>query len=162
MPTGNYQDATRAIYKWLVNGATKDMSVDGSTPVAFVYTAPVPALMNRAIIYYRDGGVWTEAKFGSLTALTNGVMFEVHRNGASILDLFDGLPLKTNSDMSRICFDNDIRSVGSGESYQPARFTFQKAGQALMLRKGDSLVMTIQDNLAALSEMYCMVQGYQI
>lgn len=162
MSVGDYKDASMAVYKYLVAGATKDMAVDGTTPVEYSYTATVPTLINRALLYYKDGGTWTEVKFGSLTALTNGLLLAVHRNGAVILDLLDGFPIKNNGDLSRVCYDNDIRSIGSGEAYQPARYTFGKAGQPLLLRKNDSIVMTVQDDIQLITEMYVMVQGYKI
>lgn len=162
MSVGDFKDASMAVYKYLADGATKSLAVDGTTPVEYSYKATVPTLLNRALIYYKDGGTWTEVKFGSLAALTNGLKFEVHRNGTVILDLFDGVLVKNNGDMSRVCYDNEIRSVGSGEAYQPARYTFGKAGQPLLLRRNDSVVMTVQDDIQLITEMYVMVQGYKI
>lgn len=168
MSVGDFKDASKAVYRFLtddglvVDGTNHNMAVDGTTPVPYYYKAAVPAVIERCIVHVRDGGVWTEVKFGSLASLTNGVTLGVHRNGVVILDLFGGITMQENQDWNHVCYDVDIRSVGSGESYLGARYTFAKSGQPVLLRKNDSLVATVSDNLAALTDFHIMIQGYQI
>ena len=166
MSSGNFKDPTQAVYRYLtddglVADATNwDMAVDGTTPVPYYYTATAPTAINRIIFHVVDDGTWTEEKFGSLAALTNGMDLVVERNGSTVLDLFGGVMVKNNASWARSNHDRRILTVGSGDTMLTCRYTFGKSGQPILLRDNDSIKMTVSDNLSTLVEMSAMIQGY--
>lgn len=169
MPTGNYRDPTKAIYRFLTDdglvwdGTNADMNVDGSsTAVPYYFLADADCFISRLLVFVQDDGVWTEEKFASLTALTNGMDLVVTRNGATILDLYGGHTVKNNAEWGAHCYDVDIKTIGSGDTMLVSRFTFAKSGELLLLRKGDTLTATVSDALQTLVDMHHMIQGYYI
>jgi hypothetical protein len=97
--------------------------------------------------------------FGNLTALTNGVILRVERNG-----VYRTLTnWKTNADIKEDMFDItfDIRS-GGGSYGTSGRGTFAKSGSILELN-GDTLdkvEIYIQDDITALTHFTMKMQGH--
>lgn len=168
MSTGNYKDASKAIYRYLtddglvVDATNYEMAVNGGTPVPFYFTADAPCRLRRMLTFIQDNGSWTEEKFASITALTNGMDLVVERNGATIASPYGGLTVKNNAQWARHCFDRRILTVGSGDTMLTSRFTLEKGGQDMLLRKGDTIKSTVSDNLSTLVSMTHMIQGYYL
>ncbi len=156
---------TKQLYKFLASPAeATNMAVDGGTPVEFSL-APAAGekyTVHRIIISVQDGGAWTADKFGSLTALGNGVLMDVEAGGASVLDLLDGVPITANASWGAFCYDVDLKTWGAGESLLAARWSFDKSGYPLTIDGGqsESLVATIQDDLSDLTAFRIACQGY--
>jgi hypothetical protein len=142
-------------------GGSKDLHVDGTTPVVRQYIPTTPVAIHRAIVFVRDGGVWDAQDFGSLAGLTNGVDIEAVIDGTTY-DLLDGTPVKTNADWARHAYDASFITIGTGDTFMSTRWTFSKAGEAIVLRAGDILRARINDNLSALTEFRIMLQGHRL
>ena len=156
-----------SVYKFLrdpLNSDSREMAVDGSTtPVAFRYTAPAGgAILERAIIFYEDTGTFDATLMGNGVAMTTGLTFQVldSDDTAVKLDLLDGETLKSNADFSRVCFDFAHLTMGTGPETAAVRWTFSRSGKPVELEAGDSLTVTVSDNLAGLNTFTVMVQGY--
>lgn len=106
-----------------------------------------------------------DSSFGDLTPLTNGVVIRTKRNGV-FHNLFN---FKTNGDFKRRAFDRDYNQ----KTKQAAAYTVQfrrsfngpdKNGVVIRLgaTAGDQFQFLIQDNISALTHMFCVVQGHVV
>ena len=117
------------------------------------------------------GGKASQVKtdhYGSLSALTNGVVVRVQNNG-TVIDLTDGIPIKTNSAWGGLCYDSEIYSSTSNtDTYNRVRWTFERAGYPIRLdgSLNQRLEVVLNDDFThaggtdALTSHYFMVQGY--
>ena len=151
------------ICKHLQNGGSNDLAVNGSvTPVVF---SRGPATgkrwyISRLILTIQDNGM-NYQKFGGLAKLTNGVDVDYDSGGVN-LDLLDGTTWKANNELIHFCYDADILT-GTIDVLR-MRWTFSKGGTFLDLNNtdGDTFNLTVNDNLTNLSDMFAIVQGYEI
>jgi hypothetical protein len=156
------------IYRFLSSDGTTSGTKDMSTTADDYYiSAPAGSviLLCRMIVYYADGGTWTEATFGSETALTTGIKFGVEQSDdTQLLDLTDGVTIKNNADWSRYCYDSQVFDISATPALtsMSVRWTFEKSGQYLRLEPTDKFVCTISDSLAAITSMYVKVHGFQV
>ena len=100
------------------------------------------------------------ATYGGITALTNGLLLQLVRKNGTTFDLGDGLPIKSNSDWARQCYDVDISTFPAGNNYVHARWTFSRSGAPIVLNFGDKLQFVMRDTLTALVQHYFLLQGY--
>ena len=155
--------ADKAIYRYLDTvgdgSGTKVATGDYSTPDEFLISAGTDTLkIERMIVYIEDGAATAYNKYGAMNALTNGIRIRVkNSSGTFIADLDDGLPIKTNGQWGRLCYDSTIL----GGNSVTVRWTFAKAGQPLTLWPGDSLVVTLSDSMTGLTDHTFRVQGYK-
>ncbi len=142
---------------WLRNGSTIDAAVNGSgTPVDYSYTVPAGEQMDieRMLVFIQDGGRFDAAKYGNNITMSTGI--EVVANG---MDLLDSVDIVHNADWAAMCFDFAHFTMGTGDEAASVRWTFGKAGAPLRLTAGQSLTITINDNLAPLTEHRFNIQG---
>ncbi len=144
---------------------TKNAIGDLSSTPVFLITAPAgyEYILNRMIVKIEDAASGFNADtYGGLTALTNGILLgHYNSSGAQDLDLLDGEPIKQNLNWARNCFDATIESFGSGTDFFKVRWTFANAGNPLVLEPGESLRLTIQDDLTGLIGQFFQVQGWR-
>lgn len=116
--------------------------------------------INRICIQIEDVGNINSGKYGNLPALTNGILLLV-LNGLNIdTDLMDGIPVFTNGNWSRCCYDFSITEFGGGAmNYVNARWTFARGGAPVILPAGLSLAMRLNDNFAGLNSHTFCAQG---
>jgi hypothetical protein len=123
-----------------------------------------------------DGGSPSLNKFGSLSALTNGVRWSIFSNELGDYTLHDGI--KTNLEFVRLGIDTgaigtgtdaylaDVSGGGTEKSYLPTIDLQETFGLTfgLRLRAGtaDRLTFTIQDNLTALTTFNAIGYGIRI
>jgi len=123
-----------------------------------------------------DGGSPSLNKFGSLSALTNGVAWYWNTQEESLYELHEGI--KTNKEFIRIASDTaaigtgteaflaDVSGGGTEKSYFPNIDMEEIYGfkYGLRLRKGtlDRLVFRIQDNLSGLSTFNAIATGTRL
>ncbi len=103
-------------------------------------------------------------EYGNLgAALTNGITVRLQDSGGTVLDLTDGLPVKTNAGWGQLCYDVDLKSWGAGNELLLVRWTFERAGQPLRLEGEDSgrLEVVLNDDFTGLLAHTFQVQGYQ-
>ena len=79
-----------------------------------------------------------------------------------LCDFTDGVPITTNGNLGRICYDVDIKGWGTGNEVLLARFTFEKCGYPLILEPGEKLVINLSDDCSGLVDHYFLIQGYEI
>ena len=152
------------VFAFLRNGsASKNMAVDGTTPVNFDYTAPASgAHISRLNMHMADAGMSPYGEFGGLgSILTNGCTIKVFAsNGTTVLiDFFDGETWKRNSDIVALAGIDLSPDPDAGIDSNPIRWTISKAGDTLKLGPNEIIRMTISDDLSDMDEFFCMVQG---
>jgi hypothetical protein len=136
-----------------------NMIVNGSvTPVDFIASPPADKywMLTRAIIYMSGSVVFSEEKFGSLTALTNGVQILV--DGEEITVWKDNINIVT-------CM-YDVKSEGMFSKVDKSmhgRWTFAKAvgGLSHGFKTLDNFTVRVRDNLTGLTQFHVRVQGEQ-
>jgi len=158
----------RMIYRFLDtdgDGTGSKDHIGDMTATDILYIADADCVLTRLIIYVEDGSGFKADLYGLLTALTNGWALKI-RDGADaeVLDLTDGVVVKTNSRIGAFCFDVDVKSwgVGVGNEGLVARWTFEKAGSPLYLPAGYRLVVELNDNFTGLVHHTFQVQGYAV
>lgn len=118
--------------------------------------------VGRIIIQIRDSVAPNSDNYGNITALTNGIDVKITRNGSEIRDLTDGLPVKSNADWGRVCYDIRESIFNAGTAFVQARWTFKRFsdnGLVLNSSTDDALEITCNDNLSGLTEHYFTAQG---
>jgi hypothetical protein len=152
------------VYAWLRDGASRDANVDGSvTPVEFVYENNEfkTVELERMLVYVEDNGTFDSDKYGNGLVLTTGVGVAIKTAADVIrLDLLDGEPIKTIGEWAAMCYDVDHQDYGVGNEYAAVRWTFARAGKPLRIRRGERLVVTINDDLSTLVAHWFQVQGH--
>jgi len=149
-------------FKWLLNASDREANVDGSsTPVEFSYEVPDGSRFDatRIIVTIQDAGTFDAELYGNGAVLTTGVDVEVQRANGQVSDLLDGFPIKSNADWQALCYDFAYNDIGTGDNVGVIRWTFEKAGDDLVLNQGDKFVVTINDNLTVLTGHRFMLQG---
>ncbi len=167
MSDGQFNGARPAediLYRHLRDsGGSANMGVDGSgTPVEFCYAAEDGELiaLERVMVLIVDAAVKID-KFGGLTALDNGLLIEARdAQGQRTLDFGDGDAIKTNSDWVLLAGTDVNIQTGVGVDMCAVRWTVGKTGTSMRMKPGEKFVVTVRDNLSALTEMFhIVVQG---
>ena len=116
----------------------------------------------RMIPHIVAGGKMASDKYGVAIVLTNGITIRTRDDSSVLLNLTDDLPIHTNTDWARLCYDLSISNFGTGNEYLHARWTFQKSGQYIRLvgDNNERLEVVLNDDFGALVEQFFMVQGY--
>lgn len=150
------------LYKYLRNGGSADMNVDGTVPAIFEYIVPAGknVWLYRMNVEGHNGSI-TRDNFLGITALTVGLKFEVLDDQDNVLiDFTDGFPIKITTEFSALCgVDSQIDTRGGGEDGIAIRWTFEKAGEPIFLLEGYKFRATVQDNLIGISQLRMMLQG---
>lgn len=143
------------------SNAIGDYSV---TPQEFYYQCPAnhQAAIHRLIISAEDTSGMGADDYGKITGgLTVGYfLLAKDAQGATLLDLTNGLPIKTNGGLTWYCYDVDIHTWGNGNEYLAARWTFAQSGIPLYLGPGERLSVTFNDDLSGLINHRFKVQGH--
>lgn len=137
---------------------------DYSTPTSFFITPPTGEIyvLERFLVQIRDALALSADDYGNLTALTNGIVVKVTDASGDVVELTDGMPIKSNADWAMHCYDSDPDNYGNGDNFIHVRWTFSKAGYPISLTEGQSLVALMQDNLTGLVQHTFKVEGYRI
>lgn len=144
------------------------MNVDGSTPVIFRVT---PKSLRdgqewditRVLIHIQDGTAMDDARFGGLTALTNGVLLR-NKNGIT-QNIFN---VKSNSEWALRAFDVVYADRAPAGSFGlRIRRTFggqAKTGVTIRLTatNNDEFQIIIQDDLTGLEQFHAVAQGHLV
>lgn len=145
---------------------TKNANGDYSSAADdFYFTANKACEIHRIIIEIEDTKGMEPEEYGNLgAALTNGYDLWVKNTaGTKIKDFTDGVPIKTNAGIGRLCYDVDLKSwTNTTNETVLARFTFARLGSPLELKQGESIGVTLNDNLTGLIAHYFLVQGQYV
>jgi hypothetical protein len=158
---------------------SNDMTVDGSTTfVDFSINASpdYDIFIKYITCEIGDGGTPALNKFGSLTALTNGLAWYWDTRQEPLYELHEGI--KTNKEFIRIASDTaaigtgtdaflaDVSGGGAEKSYFPnidmeEIYGFQ---WGLRLRKGtsDKLIFRVRDNLTGITTLNAIATGTRV
>jgi len=143
---------------------SSEMAVDGSvTPQIFTIRggALVAHDITRLFLTMLSGSSMDDGKFGSLTALTNGV----------VLRIIDGyqeniLNLKTNNDIKQFCYDLKYSSKAAAGTYGlSSRMSFggqSMHGVTIRVKGTDALQWIVQDDLTGLVSLKASAQGHHV
>ncbi len=108
-----------------------------------------------------DAGAMDDGKFGSLNALTNGIV--LRQNNGVMSNIWN---VKTNGDLALISFDASYTDKApAGENGFRFRSTYagqNKHGVAIRLEAGDTLELLVQDDLTTLTDFQMMAQGHVV
>ena len=123
-------------------------------------------VVTRMLIMIRDTGTFDAADYGNGITLTNGIGVDVWDDVADEvdLDLVDGLHVKFNAGWAQLCYDAEIKTWGTGDEFLVVRWTFEKAGKALLLdgAANQNISVYLNDNLSGLVSQTFLIQGYEI
>lgn len=140
---------------------TTNMAVDGSSdPQIFSTRAgATPTDYTRFMMTIISNTIMDDGKFGSLAALTRGLVFRVVNSFQKTIFNF-----KTNGDISQFCYDIRYSDKAPAGSYGfNARISFggqDKHGVVLRIQNSDVLQWVIQDDLRDLDSLRISAQGH--
>jgi hypothetical protein len=122
--------------------------------------------ISRMLINIEDTAGMKAENYGDTgSPLTNGIEVRTHDGSSTLIDLTDGIPIKTNAHWGRTCYDVDIKSWSTAPTNELllARWSFFRCGQYLRLNgsKNQELQVVLNDNLTGLISHYFMVQGFE-
>ena len=141
---------------------TKNANQVAATTFKLKPPAGLAMEVGRLIIQIRDNVAPNSDNYGNISALTNGIDVKVTRNGELLRDLTDGLPVKSNADWGRVCYDIRESIFSAGTAFVQARWTFKRfsnRGLILSSSSDDALEVTCNDDLSGLVEHYFTGQG---
>lgn len=145
----------------LKNAGSGSIAVDGSDPaITFTLAGANPALLvYRLLFTWSDTGLWRSEYFAGFgAALAVGCDLEYTRAGTTI-DLFGGISVTNNFELASLAYDNEIVSIGAGDTFLKARYTLAKFGGPISLRTGDTLTFRVNDDLTGLVDGYVIAEG---
>ena len=147
------------------HGATGDYS---SSAEEFYYQVPSGkvATIHRIIIAIGDASTIATDKYGGADALTNGITVKVTDSDDTLIQFLNNgnlIPVKTNADWAKLCYDFSIYDTGAGQNsdYALFRWTFSRSGMPLVLTNQDKFVVTLNDDFTDLTDHTFMIQGYE-
>lgn len=132
-----------------------------ASPVDFVYVAPKRTELKTVLLYIESTQQIHFEYFGSLTALTNGlrVWYKQKSTDAKIY-LDAGFPIKTNGDFARLSLNIEVKPKSAGNEVFAGQWQFDRDfGSTLLIEKGGSFGITINDNLSGLTQMSIFAKG---
>ena len=151
-------------FRFLRSNGSKDMNIDGSvTPVTFSvehHRAVMDMDIFRVNMVILDAGP-AASEFGGIpNGLTNGLLIRVmDSQGNILLDFLDGLTIRNNSDFGLLAGPDWPIVTGAGTDAVSVRWTIAKAGDSVVLNKGDRFEVVVQDDLTSLDSFRIQVQG---
>ena len=150
-------------YKYLKNGSSIEMNVDGSAvTVNFDYIVVDHfANLARMNINLLDGGESPMEFAGLGTALTNGCLLQiVDIDGTTVLQHFgtDDAPLIKNADFNMLAGVDVTHRPDPGTDLLSIRFSINKVGAPMRLKAGQIIRLVVQDDLTSVSEFRVMAQ----
>jgi len=170
-----YGPVPTPIYKFLTmdnDGTTRnangDYSATGLGEKYFSIQPPAGQIyrITRMIVLVRDGkSNFRPDHYGELAELTNGIQVKTLAGDpqAVALDLTDTLPVKTNGNWGKFCYDSSIYlGEGTDDTYLAVRWTFAASGYPIRLvgDNNEALGVFLNDDLSGLVEHYFQVQGF--
>jgi hypothetical protein len=143
---------------------TSNMAVVGSlaSPQIYTFRTGVDAVdVTRIFLTMTGTGTADDGKFGTLTALTNGLVLRVYNGLHKTIFNF-----KTNQDIKQFCYDvNYSPNAPAGDEGISARITFggqDKHGIVIRLSGDDVLQWVVQDDLTGLNTLIGSAEGHKV
>lgn len=132
------------------------------SPVDYTFVAPRRLEIKNIILFISDPSQIQFELFGSITELTNGLrVWYKQKSTDDKIYLDAGFPIKSNSDFAKLSIDIEIKPKSAGDNVFAGRWDFKEHfGDNLMLEKGGSFGITINDDLSGINMMTIFVKGY--
>jgi hypothetical protein len=149
--------------------ADSNLNVNGSSITQIYQIGPIgsgPEQPNIDITkisgYMESTSPMDDAKFGSLTALTKGIV--LRKNNTIIENTWNA---KSNSDLALLCSGNFHYSDKAPAGSYGARFVYTFAGQSNQgvtprIEPGETLELLIQDDLTDLDKFELLAKGHVV
>ena len=143
---------------------TTNAKVDGSsTPVVFKFAPTRNCRIHRMMVFVEDAGAVVAANYGAVAGpLTNGIIVTHTDDSGTVTNLHGQVAITNNADWARLCYDVTYSGFAAGNDFVHVRWTFDKTGIPLIMESGDTLKVTVRDNLTGLVEHYFHIQGHYI
>lgn len=149
------------------NGGTTNLAVNpGGTPDEYLISANAAGGQNKVIrsfkLYGDDGNIKVgEGNFlGLNSALTNGLLIEITKNGTTFT--FRNLQ-STNDVLSRMASSVPLSEIigQSGGDFIIGQYDFIDNNQQLTLVAGttDEIKVTVRDNISSIDDLFFVVEG---
>lgn len=138
-----------------------------SAEIAFIQPADgVIFRISRLIVTIEDTKGMKGELYGTGAALNNGIQVRVQDDSGTVIDLTDGVKIKTNTAWGHRSFDIDVKAWGSGAGDETllCRWSFDRAGVPLRLDGSDNERLEVtftNDQFNVLKGHFFIVQGYQ-
>ena len=141
----------------LLNAGSKAMNVDGhTTPKVFTFTASGTQVVTGLVCLLKDEGATTFGNFGAISALANGVLIQATQGGNTRTIA----TIKDNADLCTVFPQNQfgngailsILSIATPEGFGDTNNCFSGSVSfvnPITLNNGDTITVTIQDNLTS-------------
>jgi len=110
--------------------------------------------------------------YGSREPLSVGIIVRKQDDSGTIINFTDNVPIRTNGNWGRFCFDAEVypATIGNTDSYLRVRWTFEKYGYPVRLdgSNNERLEIALNDDFTAgtgitggaLAEHYFVAEGY--
>ncbi len=171
---GSNDDAIVHVYSFLsdtgeLDSGSPDMNVDGSinTKAFWLHATPTTRdIYIKAMTFFiRDQGQFRAERFGNLPTLANGCQVALSRHTGNI-DSPDSIitrkPIQTNACFSRYDASNlALSTYGSGDDFISTTINFVSPFKLVGLHN-DAIGLVIRDDLSALKDFTCLLQGWKL
>lgn len=142
-----------------------DMNIDGSsTPKVFKWVG-----VDRETFLYRVNFILADAsptalEFGGLSALVNGLEVKVYNaQDEVVIDFLDGDTIKNNLYFNALAGIDTNLLTGAGDDGVSVRWTLANGlGGPLLLKQGEYVGMTVQDDLTGITLFEVYGQGRKV
>lgn len=169
LPGGNVLTLDRPLdFDYLIGNQVEIVHTDLRTTAGSLATPIVHKIMpgpgeiwyiNRIILSMTHAAAATDDKFGSINALTNGIVLRANING----QFGSFTNWKTNGDIILDMYDvNYSDKAGASLFGTSARGSFSRIGVVVELNgdNSDFIDLLVQDNITGLSSFFVNAQGY--
>lgn len=154
----------------LLNAGSKSLNVNGSSsPKTFSFTASQDTRISGLVCLLKDDGTTSLNKFGTLTALSNGVLIQVTIGGniTTLATIIDNADLCTtfhynqfgNSAILSILGISTPLGFGNSNNVFVGYWEFNE--RELILQNGDSISVYIQDDLRSIDTFQMSCKTYK-
>jgi hypothetical protein len=113
----------------------------------------------RLLVTVEDSTGMDAGKYGNNITLTNGINLLVLNSDDTVEELLTPEPIFTNAEWGTFCYDVDLKTWGAGNDLLLVRWTFDKAGSPVDLKKDQRLVVQLNDDFTGLVKHRFLVQG---
>ena len=150
-------------------GSVYNFNLDYSSTPGYAELRPGVGtwVITRCLFHYTDSGNFAAGGFGSSSALTNGIEYQlVTGSGASattVRSLTDSnFTIKSNIHWGAYCYDQDYVSFGSGDNGMNVRWSTDRFSDGLVIFSDKSYAARIllQDDLTFLTSFRIIFQGF--
>lgn len=147
-----------SLYRYLdtVGDGSGNKNFNGNYSVAEEEAILAPAAneifrVTRMIISLQDTSGMSAVDYGNKTnGLISGLQLRKDDGSIVLADITDGVPIKSNAQWGSLCYDSTVKTWSQGDEVLLVRFTFDKAGQPIILHGANNnrLVATLNDDFS--------------